>query len=331
MINRDGTMISWDLLYTYLTTVKNRKIRWENERERHNYNVEFSRYNNVYSFFRQKPFNVYTCNEYLSSFHNKSNSTRNNALKMLKSICNALRYYNLEVDNVLNPIESIEYLEKRNTQKIIVLTPKEIKDLAELRIPYRKQRIQVNRRWRAVIFTLALGLRISEICYLTWDQYNGEVFDLSDTKTVESDRLIYVPPRLRSIIEKLPRFEHNYIFGSHLGKLNKDCANEELKARASILGINKRIHNHLFRHSFANYALTHGVPLLDVMKHLGQKDPKVTAQYAHIGIEQTKKAVESHELFKSKGVEKTKERLYDRIDKINDKRILESMYQLLGA
>lgn len=322
-------MISWDLYYTYLTTVKDRRIRWENERERHNYNVEFSRFNALFSYFRSKPFNVYVCNEFLNTYSNKSNSTRNNQLKVLKAVCKAMRYYNLEVDEVLRPIESIEYLEKRNLQKIIVLTPNEIKELAELRIPYKKQPIQINRRWRAVIYTLALGLRISELCYLTWDQYDGEVFDLSDTKTIDSDRLIYVPPKLRHIIEKLPRYEHNYIFGSHLGRLDKDSANDELKARASILGINKHIHNHLFRHSFANYALTHGVPLLDVMKHLGQKDPKVTAQYAHIGIEQTKKAVEAHELFSNKSVDKIRERLKERLDTIQDRRVIDSLYNLV--
>lgn len=323
-------MIKWDLFYTYLTTVRNRKIRWEKKEERRNYDVEFSRFNATYSYFRSKPFNVYTCNEFLSTFHNKSNSTRNNHLKILKSICGAMRYYNMEVDEVISPIERIEYLEKRRVRKIELLSKTEIEKLADLRIPYGRSRVQINRRWRAIIYTLSLGLRIQEVCRLTWDRYNGEVFDLNDTKTPDGDRYIFVPVKLRRLIDKLEHYEHNYIFGSIQGKLNDKTANDELKMRASILGIKKRVHAHMFRHSFIYRALKNGMPLQDVMAHVGHKDPKVTMQYAHIGIDQTKKVVEGDELFRSKTIDKTRERLKNKIDLIQDKKILESMSTMLG-
>jgi len=316
-------MITWDLFITYLRDVKNLNV------SRKNRNTYHSRFLNAYNFFLKKPFNRYTCDEYLALFHDKANATRNNALKILKNICSGMRYYKMEEDAVLKNIESIQYLKKVRLRQIDVLTSSEIWKLAEVRMPYKMSFVKTNLRWRAVIYTLALGLRVSELTDAKWFDLKADHLIIHEGKTPNAQRRIYIPPKLHKDIMKLDHYSHGFIFGSHRGQLNRDYISRDLKKRAVAVGIKKLIYPHVLRHSFITNSIIAGVPLAFIAAHVGHKSYDVTAEYVHLTLSQTKQAVEANPLYRSGAYTHIKEVLKDTIDRVYDKDKLKAIQTLL--
>lgn len=317
-------MITWDLYLTYIRDVKRVKC------EGRNLNVYRSRFHTLSTYFDQKPFNRYTCDQFLVSFTGKSNSTVNNHLKIIKNVCLALRYYQMEDEEVLRRIEDIKYLPKKKVRIIDILTPHEVYQLANLKVPYYYSKIKKNYRYKAIIYTLSLGLRFSEMQQLQWSDYRDDYFIIGeDGKTPDAYRKIYCPNKIRIVLQKLDRYKHGYIFGSLQGPVDRNKLAKDLKMRAEILGLKKEVRTHTFRHSFIVYALEAGNAIQDVMYTVGHKDPRITAEYGHLGLRNTKRVVESSPYFKSTILEEAKERLKMKIEKVYDKDRLRAIDNLL--
>ena len=64
-----------------------------------------------------------------------------------------------------------------------------------------------------------------------------------------------------------------------------------------MVGINKRVHPHLFRHSFATQLLMSGVDITRVASILGHKDIQTTSNnYVHLADDTLRKATYLHPL-----------------------------------
>ena len=75
---------------------------------------------------------------------------------------------------------------------------------------------------------------------------------------------------------------------------------DELKKRARILGITKRVHPHLFRHCFVTTALRADVSLVKLMKAVGHSSIQTTLRYTHLVVEDIVDVFEEHPLNKVK-------------------------------
>ena len=70
-------------------------------------------------------------------------------------------------------------------------------------------------------------------------------------------------------------------YGWKLPKIYNADYNKCLKAMAAAVGIDKRLHTHLARHSFGTSMVEH-VPIQDLRKMMGHKDIKQTLRYAKV-------------------------------------------------
>lgn len=319
-------MIEWDLFVTYIRDVKHLNVSGNN------YNTYAMLYRRIASYMEGAPFNRLTCDRYLASLSQLSNASKNNHLKIIKNICGALRYYELERDDVLSKIEKIPYFEKKRLKRIEVLTQKELIKMAEVRIPYKKMRIELNRKWRAVIYTLCLGLRVQELCNLKWDDYKGDYLIIREGKTPSAYRTVPVPVRLQRLYSQLTRYVHGYMFGSAHGRLNPAHVRHDMKLRALTVGITqKSIYPHVVRHSMITHWIQSGMPLAWISEVVGHKSYDVTKQYAHLSMKETRQVIESGAMYRSNTQERLKELLKSEIERVYDKDKLQALYTLLEA
>jgi len=161
--------------------------------------------------------------------------------------------------------------------------------------------------WYYLTYFMCLaGLRIGEAAALTIDDV-GEYISVTKNyalnqhtvglpKTSESERLVYVQPELKALLDEYFIFRADYL-GQHRIKtdllfcspdgsfISYNAFNKYLKEQSEkILG--RRITTHALRHTSASFLIANGVPLDSISRRLGHSDSKVTKQ---IYIHQTEK------------------------------------------
>jgi len=112
-----------------------------------------------------------------------------------------------------------------------------------------------------------------------------QVFDFSKYKKVDG-RWVTTGHRVKTgveyvimLSEECERILSKY--GWTLPKIDNNVYNHCLKALAAAVGIDKRLHTHLARHSFGTSMVEH-VPIQDLRKMMGHKDIKQTLRYAKV-------------------------------------------------
>ena len=134
----------------------------------------------------------------------------------------------------------------------------------------------INYRTDVVIEVfLRCGLRFKELRMLTWSNIKPVDHNLYGGFFAVAGKGGY--PRkvllLKDLYEKiqgLPRYKHNYIFGSEKGLLDNRSMNDELKARIKISGINTSVSQlrHL-RKTCGTISISNGAQIEKVAKKLG--------------------------------------------------------------
>ena len=190
---------------------------------------------------------------------------------------------------------------------------------------------RINYRYTTAIKVLGLGLRISELTHLEWNDVRADHIYIKSGKTFAARRKVYITPKLYNAIQSLERFtQHNFVFGSRQGKMSGDVMNQELKKRAIAAGISKRVTNHSFRHSAINQAVQHGFSDRYIQSHVGHASVRSTQSYIHLGLAESKRIVESSPKYVTKNIEKAKSLLKERIDKIADPDKIKALNLLLN-
>ncbi len=191
-----------------------------------------------------------------------------------------------------NPIEKLETpkLEKKLPP---VLTINEVEKI----LSQPKVENKLGLRDKAILeLFYACGLRVSElidlkISSLFFDEEIIRVFGKGSKERlvpIGSSAINWINQYLtksRPILEKKPK-SSNYLFlNNHGGKLTRMGVWKIISKYSKEAKINKEVHPHTFRHSFATHLLEGGADLRAVQEMLGHSDISTTQIYTHIDRE----------------------------------------------
>ena len=229
---------------------------------------------------------------YLAEKLKNSVNTIHSNMKVIRKVVNdAINEDLLPLDK--NPFIKYKLKQEKTTKEF--LTENEIIKIENLELNKNSKR---NHHRSIYIFaTYAGGLRISDILQLKWSDYDGKRILVTTQKTqnivsiklpnkaieiIESYKKgkaikeDYIFPFLKNDIKYSEKALHNAI-SSHNAYANKD-----LKVISKLAKIDKHIHFHTSRHTFATRALKKGMRIEYVSKLLGHSSIKTTQVYAKI-------------------------------------------------
>lgn len=177
-----------------------------------------------------------------------------------------------------------------------------------------KKIIQASRSGfdRALVMGLAsTGMRFSELAHIEYNQierFEEEGHTWGKVKVIgkgDKEMIKFIPP------VALMAFDHYYMFerpetdkpymlvnrdGNELDNYSTNRKLQSLARKAKITNP-ERVHNHLFRHSFATNALRSGVDLKIIQDMLGHSDISTTTRYAHTDDKMIVEATKLNKMF----------------------------------
>ena len=190
---------------------------------------------------------------------------------------NALKFYFNNLGKKFNI--NLRYSKKSRTLPI-VLSQEEIMNLIN-NIKNQKHKLMISLLYSA-------GLRASELLNLKIKELNlennyGFIRKGKDNK----DRIFIIAQSLKPIIKQLITEENleneDYLFNNNRNhQYSIRSLQEIIKIAAKAARINKKVHPHTLRHSFATHLIEQGRSLTDVQSLLGHKSPETSMIYVHL-------------------------------------------------
>lgn len=206
---------------------------------------------------------------------------RNVSAKSIILIKAALKFFYDEVlrKNIVN-IKS-----PKVSQKLpIVLTKEEVKKLINS-VKNEKHRLMI-----ALLYSS--GLRLSELVNLkVGDIELEERIGWVRSGKGAKDRLFIIPNVLVEDLKKHIRQkeETDYIFEGHQGLMSPRNVQKIVSLATKNAGINKPVHVHTLRHTFATHLLESGEDIRKIQELLGHANLSTTQIYTHVSTEELKK------------------------------------------
>jgi integrase len=162
------------------------------------------------------------------------------------------------------------------------LTPDEVKKLIkELSKPRTKHQVAF------VAFAIATGLRMRNITHLKWSQIDMQRkvlwVEASQSKNRTPISIPLVDDAVAILRDQIGK-DLIRVFTCR-GKPYDRVGIRSLNAAARRAGIDKHIHPHLFRHTFASWHIMSGTSIYDLMKLGGWKKIESVLIYAHLSAE----------------------------------------------
>ncbi len=157
-----------------------------------------------------------------------------------------------------------------------------------------------GQRDRALLELLyASGIRVSELVGLNLEQVNLDTHEIRVWGKGSKERVALMgEPAARALTDYLnearPKLlgekKSNAVFlNRYGGRLNERSVQSILEDYASIIGMGKRVHPHMLRHTFATHLLDGGADLRVVQELLGHASLSTTQIYTHVSKSQAKK------------------------------------------
>jgi len=199
-----------------------------------------------------------------------------------------------------NPMDAVprEKRIKRETVEKTYLTIKEIEKLYNIKTEgIKTEYLQI------FLFCCFTGLRWSDVHGLKWSNIlktNKESEKVISFKQKKTKQLEYLPlsKQVIKILDELENENNQYVFHQIIERIKKSYSdnvlnliNASLKIWAKEIRLNKNLHFHVSRHTFATMSLTNGVDLYTVSKLLGHSDINTTTIYAKVVNEKKTKAI----------------------------------------
>ena len=167
-----------------------------------------------------------------------------------------------------------------------VLTKEEIKRLLDSS-QTRKSKLMLSLMY-------ACGFRVSElinlkIVDLNFDESTGHVRQGKGRK----DRMFNIPnfivDDLKKQVDKQKLEGNEFLFSGPKGKLTPRNLQKIVSNTSKIAGIDKDVHCHTLRHSYATHLLENGIDIRYIQVLLGHSNLSTTELYTHVSKEDIKK------------------------------------------
>lgn len=154
-----------------------------------------------------------------------------------------------------------------------------------------------------VVTAFYTGMRLNELVNLTWRNVNlnTRIITVGDEEfTTKGRNQRYIPicdEALTSILnqrenEKIIPIGSKYVFSKPSGeKYTGDYFSKAFKKACRAAGIDKSIHFHSLRHSFASNLAQKGVSLYTIKELLGHSSISTTEIYSHLNVDSLKEAI----------------------------------------
>ncbi len=249
-------------------------------------------------YFETYDFNIYI--DYLSG--NIATKTVKDVLSVFKSI---LKYIQIKfkVNYTLDLISS----PRSETKEINILKEKEIKKLEQYCLESN------NLKNIGIIICLNMGLRIGEICALTWNNINLEenliiinktiqrvyrgknntIIQINSPKTKNSNRKIPIPKKLVNIIKLLKKtnqYNGNEYFLTGTKKYIEPRNYEDSFKKCLEICQIPKYNFHILRHTFATNCMRIGMDVKSLSELLGHANVNITLnRYVHSSYSTKKK------------------------------------------
>ncbi len=175
---------------------------------------------------------------------------------------------------------------KREKKLPTVLTKDEVKRLFEI-LNNKKSKLMIS-------LIYACGFRVSELTSLKIDDLDFEekTGQLKQAKG-RKDRIFNIPNFLIDDLKKYVKTQREknskFVFSGQKGKLTSRNIQKIVSKAANRAKINKEVHPHTLRHSFATHLLENGVDIRKIQELLGHSNLATTQIYTHISTEELKK------------------------------------------
>jgi integrase/recombinase XerC len=251
----------------------------------------FLRDNKIDSF---KKVDKRTIREYLS-YLVKEGFAKSRIASKLSAIRSFYRYLIREEVLSTSPVAntSSPKLDKRLPSFLTTNEIKRLLDIPDLTTPQ-------GQRDRAMLELLyASGLRVSELVRLKMEQVNTDSHEFYVIGKGSKERAVLMgQPAADAInayvsggrLKLLAGKKNNALFISRFGKpLSERSIQRILEKYAKIAGIEKGVHPHTVRHTFATHLLDGGADLRVVQELLGHTNLSTTQVYTHVTQSQAKK------------------------------------------
>ncbi len=171
----------------------------------------------------------------------------------------------------------------KNEKKIpVVLTKKEVNILINS-APTKKSKLIIQ-------FLYSSGLRVSELVNLKPTNIDfSESIGWVRSGKGKKDRMFIISKKLSKTLEKFIN-KHNwqYVFSENKPLTSRNIQKIVQKTTKKA-GIEKQIHPHTLRHSYATHLLENGVDIRKIQLLLGHQSISTTTIYAHVSSAELKK------------------------------------------
>lgn len=258
---------------------------------------------------------------------NESGLSYSTIKKAYEAVSGCMRYYRIQTSTSFNPCEDITLPEanRKEDSDIEFFTKEErIRIVEEATRAYQDGKHVYRLGWMFVLM-LYSGMRVGEVCALTWDDVDFSARTINVRKNAvevrEKDKageshsvlITQNSTKTRSGTRIIPMTEKAYLALSELQKITGDCeyiisSSKGKRIRPSridrsfhlildAIGL-KRVGVHTLRHTFATMLFHNGCEVKVVSELLGHSNTKITENiYIHVIQEQKVKAIRSIDKF----------------------------------
>ena len=213
--------------------------------------------------------------------------------RKLSSIRSFFRYLNEYVGMNVSPLQTLPSMnKKKNIPEFLFVS--EIKEFLNT---YDVQDLTQLRDKTMFTLLYACGLRVSELTQLTWKNISLNQRYIRVIGKGNKERIV---PFFKGFEKQLKEYKEKYwqkiskcdsvFISNHGNTLTSRGVQYLMQKHADDIGMNMKIHPHMFRHSFATHLLDNGADIRVVQELLGHSSLSTTQIYTHISMNRLKEA-----------------------------------------
>jgi len=192
----------------------------------------------------------------------------------VRLVFNALKFYYTWI--LRRKLFNDLILPKREQKIPVFLTKKEVSDLLNV--------IKNPKHHLLIEFIYASGLRVSEVVRFKVENiFIDEAIAIVKQGKGKKDRKVILSEKfVEDLRNYLRRKKEGYLFEGRNGHLTERSVQEIISKAAKKARINKNVHPHSLRHSFATHLIESGTNTSTLQKLLGHSSLRTTQMYVHL-------------------------------------------------